>query len=130
MNELVFEKAWDKTISETDRMVIKKAFQEADLADTPSIQFSPLWQKTNYKGELLITVIIHNISQIAFSFASQTLYYKTGEKIAAEHTFHLPFSVKAKTSMPWTFIFPEETVRTSHHLENGKLRLTKSYAPH
>jgi SLAP domain-containing protein len=130
MQELLFAEAWDRTISDNDRSRIKKAFQEAVLTDTAPLQFSPLWRAVNYRGELLITVIIHNKNEAPFAFSDQTVNYKTGVKTAAKHIFTLPFLINGKTSMPWTFIFPKESIFFMHKSENGKLELEKSYDPH
>jgi|SRR5690625_4181924 len=129
MQKLLFEKAWNKTISEADRTEIKTAFQKAVLFRKPAIQFSQLWQAMNHKGDLLITVIIHNVSEDAFPFKNQTLYYRAEEKTAAKHNFTLPVEVKAKTSMPWTFIFPKESIISSSGTDIGIIELEKSYDP-
>lgn len=125
MQKLVFEEAWDRTISDTDRRRIEGIFQEAALANTPIIQFSMLQQAINHKGELLITVIIHNISSEPFFLTDKTMHYKTEERTEAKHTFSLPFAIKGKTSMPWTFIFPKESIYFADHLESGNLEFTK-----
>ncbi len=129
MQKLLFEEAWERTISEADRLLIKEAFQQAVLSDLPAIQFSRLWQATNYKDELLITAIIHNVSGNSFSFTKKTIYYRAGEEIAAYHKFTLPVAVKAKTSMPWTFIFPKESIAAGFSQDIGKLEFKQSYDP-
>jgi SLAP domain-containing protein len=106
-----------------------EVFQEAVLSGTPAIQFSPLWQAINHKKELLVTVIIHNISEESFHFTDQTVIYSIGEKILAKHTFSLPFLIKANTSVPWTFIFPKEKFLSDQTPADGKLELAKSYDP-
>ncbi|MFA1818801.1 SLAP domain-containing protein [Virgibacillus oceani] len=129
MQKLLLEKAWEKTISETDRSRIMEAFHEAVLSDKPAVQFSPLWQAINHKGERLVTVIIHNISKETFSFVDKTVKYSVAAKTAAQNTFSLPFFVKGETSTPWTFIFPKTCIFFDHNLENGKLELVNSYDP-
>jgi SLAP domain-containing protein len=127
MQKLLYEEAWDKTISADDRALIKEIFHEAVLDDIKLIQFTPLWQAVNHKGELLITVIIHNVSKNAFSIINQSVYYKAGEETIAKHEFTLPLTVKGKTSMPWTFIFPARSIIVKPLPENGYLELEKSY---
>ena len=129
MQALLLEKAWERTISDADRSMIIEAFQEAVLSDKPAVQFSSLWQAMNHKKELLVTVIIHNIGKEAISFTDKTIKYSVAAKTAAKHTFSLPFFIQGETSMPWTFIFPKESIFFWPNPEKGKLELAKSYNP-
>lgn len=119
MNQtLIFENAWDRTIAEADREKIKDVFEQSrkHLNKTP-IQFTALNNAINHKGELLVTVLIHNVSDKDFSFHEDSLQYihsNTG-KVIAEHSYTIPrLKIKKYTSMPWTFIFP------IHHYELHK----------
>ncbi|MFJ7977027.1 SLAP domain-containing protein [Peribacillus sp. NPDC096379] len=122
MQTLQYESSWDKTISNKDRKTIEDIFLETSLPNHSLIQFTPLWQAMNHKDELLVTVLVHNFSHQVCSFISKKLRYLENNEIIAEHTFTLPsLTVPPETSMPWTFIFPVESLKSHGSLENGRL---------
>jgi SLAP domain-containing protein len=123
MQKLQFESSWDKTLSAKDRERIKQVFLETNSADK-SIRLSPLWQAINHKGELLMTVLIHNFDNQVLSFHGKTLRYVENNEVMAEHTFTLPsLIIEQETSMPWTFIFPAEKWSRHATLKNGYLKI-------
>ncbi|WP_077358338.1 SLAP domain-containing protein [Virgibacillus halodenitrificans] len=124
MQTLIFETAWDKTIAPRDREQIEALFIETKDLFNEGIHFIPIRQAVNHRGDLLISVLIHNFSQEDYLFDKKTLQYKWEEKIIASHTFTLPFHIiKHHTSMPWTFIFPKETCVTTNNFTNGEIKL-------
>lgn len=124
MQKLIFESAWDKTISNKDRKEIEAIFLETSQSDNQGVQLTPLWQAFNHKGELLVTVLIHNFTMHAFSFQNTKLTYIEANEVLIEHSFTIPsFSIQAKSSMPWTFIFPNENLDKKFTLENGHLEI-------
>ncbi|AIF43981.1 SLAP domain-containing protein [Virgibacillus sp. SK37] len=124
MQTLVLEPAWDKTIAPQDREHIEVLFHETKRVFNEGVHFIPIRQAVNHRGDLLISVLIHNFSQEDYLFDQKTLQYMWNEKIVASHTFTLPFHIiKQHTSMPWTFIFPKETVVTTENFTNGELKL-------
>ncbi|MCM3654753.1 SLAP domain-containing protein [Metabacillus litoralis] len=124
MQLLRFESSWDKTLSDKDRVMIQQFFLETNVANDESIQFIPLRQALNYKGDLLVTVLIHNFSKQIHLFQDKTLHYLENNKIVAEHIFTLPsLIIESKTSMPWTFIFPPHSLIGHLTLENARLEL-------
>ncbi|MFJ5622838.1 SLAP domain-containing protein [Peribacillus loiseleuriae] len=122
MQKLQYESSWDKTLSNKDRKIIEGIFLDTSLPNQNSIQFTSLWQAINHKGELLVTVLVHNFSHQVCSFMNKKLRYMENNEIIAEHTFTLPsLIVQPETSMPWTFIFPVESLNSHELLEDGRL---------
>ncbi|MBB2482239.1 SLAP domain-containing protein [Bacillus sp. APMAM] len=122
MQKLQFESAWDKTISENDRERIQQVFLETSSSQNKDIEFTPLWEAMNHKGELLVTVLVQNFSEQMISFHNEKLQYWEDENIVAEHSYTLPaLMIEPTTSMPWTFIFPTDSFYSQPLLRNGKL---------
>ncbi|MBB6453166.1 SLAP domain-containing protein [Salirhabdus euzebyi] len=121
MQKLQLESSWDKTLSPRDRDEIEQAFSRVTLSGA-DIQFTPLWQAMNHKGQLLVTVLVHNTRKEGFTFTNSKLHYKENGVTAAKHTFTIPaLCIGAETTMPWTFIFPVESLTVSPTLESGFL---------
>jgi SLAP domain-containing protein len=126
MQMLRFESSWDKTLSDKDRVIIQQLFLETSRFNNESIQFVPLWQAINHKGDLLVTVLIHNFTKHVRLFQDNKMHYLENNKIVAEHIFTLPsLIIESKTSMPWTFIFPHNRLLGDATLENARLKLIK-----
>lgn len=126
MQKLQFESAWDKTISENDRERIQQIFLETSPSHNRDIEFTPLWEAMNHKGELLVTVLVQNFSKQIISFHNENLQYWEDEKIVSTHSFTLPaLMIESATSMPWTFIFPPASFYREPLLKNGQLKFTK-----
>ncbi|MCZ8533847.1 SLAP domain-containing protein [Psychrobacillus psychrodurans] len=124
MQNLQFESSWEKAIAIKDRELITEIFQDSNMIDGQIIRLVPIWEALNYKGEILITVLIHNFADIEQIFHKQKIAYIEKDTIIAEHTFTVPkLIIKPKTSMPWTFIFPVESLRMKEIDGNGKLEL-------
>lgn len=121
MQKLVFEEKWDKTIANADRIFIEKVFSELTLNDVDTLQFTPVRQAVNHREDLLVTVIIHNISGEGLFINQQKLSYLENEHLMAEETFSLPVAIPPFTSMPWTFIFPRKSIQHNASLKNGCL---------
>ena len=128
MQKLQYESSWDKTLSNKDRKIIEGIFLETSLPNQNRIQFTSLWQAINHKGELLVTVLVHNFSHQVCSFINKKLRYLENNEIIAEHIFTLPsLTVQPETSMPWTFIFPVESLKSHGSLENGRLECSNAF---
>lgn len=124
MQNLQFESSWEKAISIKDRELITEIFQNSNMKDGQIIRLVPIWEALNYKGEILITVLIHNFTDIEQIFQKQKIAYIEKETIIAEHTFTIPqLTIKPNTSIPWTFIFPVKSLRMKDIRGNGKLEL-------
>ena len=124
MQLLRFESSWDKTLSDKDRVMIQQTFLETNVPNDEGIHFIPLRQAINYKGDLLVTVLVHNFSKQIHLFQGENLHYFENNKVVAEHIFTLPsLIIESKTSMPWTFIFPVASLTGHLTLENARLKL-------
>lgn len=124
MQKLKFESSWGKAIAVKDKELIAEIFQNSNTEDGQSIRLVPIWEAMNYKGEVLITVLIHNFMDTELTFQNQKFTYIEKEAIIAEHIFTVPqLIIKRKTSMPWTFIFPIESLEMKEIRGNGKLKI-------
>lgn len=120
---LIFEGKWDKTLSEKDRNYIKRVFNDTSHS-ARKIEFVPLWTARNHKNELLVTVLIHNRTIEEITFSEDRLSFIANEEIIATHVFTYPsLCIEQQTSMPWTFIFPEESIMNDRNIETGSLCL-------
>ncbi|MDR4889906.1 SLAP domain-containing protein [Fredinandcohnia sp. QZ13] len=125
MQRLLFEEAWDRTISQKDREEIERIFQDVVLNLDMGVTFTTVRIAVNHKVERLVTSIIHNRTEQTLIFENTILEIWVGDKRLAEHNFTYPtLQVPPKTSMPWTFIFPE-TVEVPTDQATFKLKKEK-----
>ena len=116
--------AWDKTLSVQDRDQIERIFHETKYQNYSTIIFSPIRVAINHKKELLITVLVHNFSDFPLVFEQTQLVYSNEKEVIAEKEFTLPaLSIPPHTSMPWTFIFPQESYEKMTAPLNGRLQI-------
>ncbi|MEK3907330.1 SLAP domain-containing protein [Oceanobacillus sp. FSL W7-1309] len=128
MQRLQYEASWDKALPAKDREIIEDVFQETKLSGNQAVAFTPLWQAMNYKGELLVTVIVHNFTDNPFSFQMEPIRYVENSELVAANEFTIPaLTIEAETSMPWAFIFPVESLKTQPALEDGRLEWINAY---
>ncbi|WP_226038533.1 SLAP domain-containing protein [Aquibacillus saliphilus] len=124
MQKLQFEQAWNKAIAEKDRERIEQTFEELKLTNNNAVQLTRLSQAKNYKGELLVTVLVNNTSDQPFFVNNTKVEYKENDQVMAKHTFTTSaLVVQPKTSMPWTFIYPVESIDSKTMFENGELEI-------
>jgi len=127
MQKLIFHPKWDKTVADKDREKIKQGFQDAHFSETQDIQFTTLWRAINHKEELLVTVLVHNLGDREFSPINEKFSYMKNNQLIAERNFSIPeLVVMGKTSMPWTFIFPEKSFEQIDIDETGEFRRKNS----
>jgi len=107
MQKLVFEDAWDRTLSQKDREEIERIFQEVVPNLDTGVTFTTIRIAVNHKDERLVTAIIHNRTEQTLIFENTPLDIWEGDNRLAEHKFTSPTLQVPETSMPWTFIFPE-----------------------
>lgn len=126
MQRLVFEQAWEKTIDPEDKQQIVTVFEQANVPQKSVQKFIPFRQARNHRNDLLVTVIVQNFGDIAFTLEDIELtYYEAGQPVAS-HTFSHPgLMIAPKCSMPWTFIFPENKVMSEPRFENGYISTSK-----
>jgi len=126
MQKLHFESAWDKTLSVKDRERIQQVFLQTNLT-SKKVEFTPLWEAMNHRGELLITVLVQNFSDQIIAFHNEKMQYWENENIVAEHIFTLPaLMIEPSTSMPWTFIFPTVSFCSPPLLNSGKITIAEA----
>ena len=105
MQQLSFHPTWEKTISEKDRLLVEKLFEQTyDKVD--DLIMSPVLRAAiNYKKELLVTVLVHNYTHHSVTFHNRSIFIHCNN-FDEEQVFTIPDFVLAPfTSMPWTFIF-------------------------
>lgn len=124
MQKLEFKSSWNKALSSKDRENIEEIFLEASKMEFLNVCFSPIRQALNHKGELLITVLIHNFTQQALTFVEKRLVYVENDEIIADYIFTLStLIIQPEVSMPWTFIFPVSSLKRRSNLEKGHLEI-------
>lgn len=124
MQQLQFESAWDKTIADQDRKRIERIFAETNFHQDQDITLAPATVAKNHKGQLLVTVLIHNFTNESYAFHGKTLQYKEKNQIKGEHTFDSPtLTIAEQTSMPWTFIFPADSLHKDCLYKNGLIEI-------
>lgn len=124
MQELHFEDAWNRTISDKDKQLIHATFNQTYESSIDQIHFSVFRSAINHKGEYLIMALIHNFSDVTFTFSNTTVYYVEKEQVIAKQCFSFPqLMIKEKTSMPWTFIFQKESFDYDPSFEDPALTI-------
>lgn len=110
MQNLQYERSWDKAIAPDDRIKIEKIFQQQAEHLDEGIHFSFLWKAKNYKKERLVTVLIHNHKGAKLRIQNTIVAYCEDGKEVAIGSFDMPCDVEAYTTMPWTFIFKQDNL--------------------
>lgn len=122
MQRLIYEYSWDKAIAGQDRKTIEKVFQETSIPSGQAASFAMIRTAINHKGELLVTGILHHFRKETFTVQNMEMTYKENGKTIAKFIFTVPQIVlEAETSMPWTFIFPVESLINKPALADGQL---------
>lgn len=106
MQKLQFEAAWDKTISEKDRSIIEKVFDDTKDQDQ-RISCSVIRTAINHKKQLLITTLIHNRTDQQLNFRNREVGIITKEGGITQIFTIDVLEIPPYCSMPWTFIFDE-----------------------
>ena len=126
MQKLVFEAAWDRTISQRDRKDLERTFHDGVASLENGVSFTTFRIAANHKNERLVTAIVHNNSAQNLIFENTPLQFWVGDTLLAEHTFTLPaLQIEPETSLPWTFIFPADSFEIPNSIKDAKLRHNK-----
>ncbi|QFF97667.1 SLAP domain-containing protein [Psychrobacillus glaciei] len=124
MQKLAFEMSWDRALSDKDRKEIERIFLHTNKREFPSARLSLIWRATNHKGDLLVTVLVHNFTDEILIFSEKRVTYLENNEVIAENTFTLStLIIQPNTSMPWTFIFTKDSLKKVITLENGHLEM-------
>ena len=127
LQKLIFEPSWEKALSKKDRLEIEDIFVRTKFNQSDGILLSPIREAMNHKGELLVMVLIHNFSNNEFTLNEKVLTYTQYGKVTAQHTFtHSSVKIEPHTSMPWTFIFPVESMSDNLTIDIGCLEIISS----
>ncbi|RTR33986.1 SLAP domain-containing protein [Robertmurraya yapensis] len=127
MQHLQYESSWDKALSTQDRINIERIFNDTKHQNDSKILFTPIREAINHNQDLLVTVLVHNLTSEPFLFQNNRLRYSIHGELVGEHIFHLPrLKIPAQVSMPWTFIFPKGNYRTRTSIENGRLEVSEN----
>lgn len=107
---LSLDAAWEKQISRQDRNLVETTFAETITELYGWNEYTYLRHDVNHDQALLVLVLVHNWSEIPKNITDEALVCLNAkqEKIA-RHSFSFPFQLSAKTSTPWTLIFPKGT---------------------
>ena len=123
MQQLAFHPAWDKTISDNDRLLIEELYEQTYDQVDDFIMSPVIRAAINYKKELLVTVLVHNFTHHAARFKERSIFIQC-DKFEAEQVFTIPDLIIAPfTSMPWTFIFQANPVYEQLELTNLVLEI-------
>ncbi|MFS0784994.1 SLAP domain-containing protein [Shouchella sp. 1P09AA] len=108
---LMLHPAWEKTIASNDLNQIQQLVQQE-----PEQRFIPYRQAFNYRGDLLVTVIVQNRSEHPEEWKEQPLAYVEKEQTIAEKNVSI-HTLPPFTSMPWTFIFEKDLLNGQPELK-------------
>ncbi|GAB3044443.1 SLAP domain-containing protein [Virgibacillus ainsalahensis] len=118
MQELQFEEKWEQALPDKDREKIIKVFEETKRQVTDEVTYIPLWNATNYLGDLLISVLVQNGTDETIKFENKTLTFNQHNQTIASNVFTIPrLEIPAKTSVPWAFIFPKDKMETAANMD-------------
>lgn len=106
MQKLYFEAAWKKTLATNDHEYIKQIFEDVKPNLISGVYFTFLWSAQNHRNDRLITTLIHNVEPKPLELVDTIIAYKQQDKLKSIHKFHVPETIPAYHTMPWTFIFP------------------------
>ena len=124
MQNLQFEASWDKALSLSDRQMIEGIFRESSKEISNGVHFAPIREAINHKGELLVTVLVHNITDQLLKFENAKLQYIVHGEVIAQNRFTFPsLEIPPRVSMPWTFIFPKDSYSPNAAFRYGQLEL-------
>lgn len=130
MQKLQFESSWAQTISSRDQTDIQHFFHQIDEYDSnaalllseTNIKLLPFWQAKNHQDELLISAFIVNDSQDRLTIVNEMIkYYRFNQEIAKQVFTISKLVIPPKTTLPWTFIFPKQTVCSSADIPKERI---------
>ncbi|SER57160.1 SLAP domain-containing protein [Gracilibacillus ureilyticus] len=127
MQRLLLEDKWKKTISNQDLDIIEKVFNQTKTAEeNEQIRIVPIRFAVNHRKDLLCITLIHNYAETNVDLTKVEINIRKNDEILASHLFEENrLQLDAKTSMPWTFIFPEDVI--GKHDISGELSIDINY---
>jgi SLAP domain-containing protein len=124
LQKLVFESAWDRTLAQKDRQEIERVFSEIVVEGKEGHQAVTLKTAFNHKREFLVTVLLNNYSKSSLSLLGKKLVYKEKNWTIGEFESAYTLVIPPQTSMPWTFIFPAESLIDQPDGDSGELLIS------
>ena len=104
MQKLQFEAAWEKTVSDQDRLLIEHVFHQTKEQD-PTVSCCVIRTAVNHRQQTLITTLNHNRTDQSVDFQNREITIVTDEGLIT-HNFTIDaLEIPPYCSMPWTFIF-------------------------
>lgn len=111
-HHLDLDESWEVYLPEQEKEKLKVLVKKMEPPKEGEVNFMGLQAKQNENGDLLVTMLIRNGSNNNVQLQQIPLQVEDAEgDIVAKGGFTLDnFEVKAHTSKPWTFIFPNSMV--------------------
>lgn len=110
MRRLHFQEVWDRTLSLNQKKELDNAFHLLPKA-TQDFELTPFRMTSKKNGGLVATLFLRNETEEALTLRLLAVQLVTGsETIAAEFSFQLPLVIPAHSAVPWSFVFPPESV--------------------
>lgn len=111
-HQLDLEESWAKSVAPETRTALEKIVEDAPKLKPGEVNFMGLSAKMKDDNQLVITLLIRNGTDKHVNLEKIPLAVKdaSGEEVARGSFTLDDFQVKANTSKPWTFIFPETMV--------------------
>ncbi|MGJ9458128.1 accessory Sec system S-layer assembly protein [Oceanobacillus sp. CF4.6] len=111
-HRLELEESWEKSIAENTKASLEEIVANAAPLKSGEVNFMGVQAKQNEKSELAVTILIRNGSHKNVTLKQLPLGLKdaSGEEVTKGGFELKDFTVKANTSKPWTFIFPESMI--------------------
>jgi accessory Sec system S-layer assembly protein len=116
-HRLDLEESWEKSIAEETKASLETIVKNAPALKPGEVNFMGLEAKQKDTGELVVTILIRNGADKHINLEQLPLGVKdaNGQEVA-RGSFKLEnFTVKANTSKPWSFIFPQAMVQEGDH---------------
>ncbi|MCF6138983.1 SLAP domain-containing protein [Pseudalkalibacillus berkeleyi] len=123
---LLFDPAWEKAIAPRDRESIEQLHQSHPVVNG-ELSWTPINVALNHQGSILAMVLIQNGLEETFTAENLSLIYREHTRgVVAEANFQLKqVQVPSGASMPWTFVFPEQTVRKRPRLSDWQVEVAE-----
>jgi SLAP domain-containing protein len=123
---LVLHPKWQEAVSKQDLDLFERLVETIKDFGEGGVRYISAKVAKNYQNDLLATVLIINDTDEKIFFNQIVLEYDENNTSLASNVFTLPtLIVEPKTIMPWTFIFPADTVQGNPQFENWKITMVK-----
>ncbi|WP_158736866.1 accessory Sec system S-layer assembly protein [Alteribacillus sp. YIM 98480] len=111
-HSLSLENSWEQSLAEKDKVKLQEMVDNLTPPKPGEVNFMGLKALRKENGDLHVTMLIRNGSSKNINLEQIPLQVEdaSGETIAKGGFTLDKFEVKANTSKPWTFIFPQELV--------------------